>query len=140
MKYLAIDPGETSGLTTLETDGNHFLYAEVASLKELWRAINIVVPDVIICEDFDRREKPGRIAPIIEGIGIVKLYSQQTFTPVEFQSASYGKAFWDNGKLKQVGVYREKMKHANDATRHVLQYMTQKEKDYHWINKLRPPA
>ena len=40
------------------------------------------------------------------------------------QSASTGKAYYSNDKLKQHGVYVKGTAHARDATRHLLHYIT----------------
>jgi hypothetical protein len=135
MRYLGVDPGETTGLVLLDTTDT-FTHYHVNSLARLYSVLLNIQPDYIICEDFDRREKPGRIAPILKGIGVVQLYAEQYTVPVELQSASYGKGFWDNGKLKQAGAYKPSMKHANDAARHVLQYISFKESNFKWMNMI----
>lgn len=133
--YLGVDPGETHGLFEL-TSFNGMVHSQVAGNKLLYETLKRIQPELIICEDFDRREKPGRIVPILKAIGVVELYAEQDLVPLEFQSAQYGKGWWDNGKLKQVKAYRTGMRHANDAARHVLQYVTTRESNFTWVNML----
>lgn len=144
MHILGIDPGETTGIFALNLQplGSGVLstmgHDQVVGLSKLYNIIDRAQPDLIVCEGFDRRQKPGNIVSIIKGIAMVDLYVERTGIPLEMQSASYGKGFWDNGKLKRVGAYSPKMKHANDAARHVLQYLSNKGNDKRFIMMLKP--
>lgn len=58
----------------------------------------------------------------VEYIGIIKLYSQATGTPIYSQTASVAKHFVSDDKLKRLGWYSRTagMVHARDALRHLL--------------------
>lgn len=98
---------------------------------------------IIVCESFEYRRNPrdsqrdNIVLDSKEYIGIVKLFEMQRMLAmpssggtqrVVFQTASEGKGFWfpkkDPTKLKKVGLYRPGSMHINDATAHVLHYMT----------------
>jgi hypothetical protein len=104
---------------------------------EQWTTRNTI----IVCESFEfrRNERDATRDNIVldskEYIGVVKLY-EQTFREttanqpgefrVVFQTAAYGKGFWNDRKLQVVGKFstpKTRWPHANDAMRHLLQYM-----------------
>lgn len=64
-----------------------------------------------------------------EYIGVVKLYIQQTGATGVWQSASTGKAFWNDDRLKQYSLYVPSLKHARDAIRHYAAWRTFTMKD-----------
>lgn len=98
---------------------------------------------IIVCESFEYRRRPedaGRDNIVLDSkeyIGVVKLFEMQRMLALDgkagvqrvvFQTASEGKGFWfkkkDPAKLKKIGLYRSGSVHINDATAHVLHYMT----------------
>lgn len=153
--YVAIDPGETTGLATYsEPKGWHRLQMgpqlHHLALLDWLRAEK---PDVIICEQFffqRRREKV--ILTSKEYIGVVQLYWQMRAraairsnpdadavrtVKLVMQSPS-DMLFWDDKRLQTLSLYIPGKVHANDATRHMLYYFT-KNKDHRWVQALKEP-
>lgn len=107
---------------------------------------------IIVCESFEYRHNPkdqqreNIVLDSKEYIGIVKLFFAERMLPLEwhhplvFQTASEGKGFWfpqkDSTKLKKVGLYSPNMIHANDATAHLLHFMSFKMKRNDLFEKL----
>jgi hypothetical protein len=115
----------------------------------------------IVCESFEFRGEDRTNIRLIsnEYIGVVKLFCQErndtlpssARVQLTMQTASSGKGFWypkvkgkaaswDGSKLKAVGLYHPTTdgRHINDATAHLLQYLTfgpmaQK----HWLQPLK---
>jgi hypothetical protein len=99
---------------------------------------------IIVCESFEYRRNPrdsqrdNIVLDSKEYIGIVKLFQMQRMLPIDFhghgaqrvvfQTAAEGKAFWfpqkDPAKLKKIGLYQRGSMHMNDATAHLLHYLT----------------
>jgi len=77
-----------------------------------------------------------------EYVGVVKLWCAQRNLDLILQSPSTvvskeGKTFWNDDKLKRVGLWRGMDRHARDAARHYLYYVTFTLKDNTWLEKLR---
>lgn len=103
-------------------------------LLEQWTVTNTI----FVCESFEYRRKDKNRDNIVldskEYIGVVNLY-QQMFADtthhhqdlkVVYQTAAIGKGFWTDQKLQVVKKFstpKTKWPHANDAMRHLLQYM-----------------
>lgn len=136
MRILAIDPGVTTGLC--------FYYTELVRLErkqlepehysELFLELERFQPHVIICESFQNMSdlmQEDTTKPL-EYIGVVKLYHEIARCKLGMQTASAGKEFWTDEKLKAVGLYERGRPHSNDATRHFLYYwtFTLKKNDY----------
>lgn len=109
--------------------------------EDLWQTLNLFrahalwhpLPPTIICESFDfRKTDQGRdkIEYVsAEYIGIVKLY-QRMFPDIRLVMQSAGTAkggFWGtkhDSKIKAINLWEPGMKHAMDALRHLLYYVT----------------
>lgn len=128
--YLAIDPGETTGLAhgminlgkplvnLVQIDTSCGLYLTWQTLTQIkWHSL-----DAIICESFQHRQRDRVSYAAPEAIGVVKLFCELYHIPLIMQSPSYGKGFFDNKKLTKLEVYKTGMPHANDAARHLLQF------------------
>jgi hypothetical protein len=97
--------------------------------SELTELLETTSPDVIICEDFEYRNRaragldltPPRL------IGVVKLFSQTTGTKLLLQKAAVGKGHYSDDRLKSLGFYRRGTPHGRDALRHLLHWLTFKE-------------
>lgn len=135
MILTALDPGGTTGLCTISTDGNEFSWAQLTSLNDVWRYLTVMQPDIIIYERFDRTERYAELVAC-EVIGIIKLYHEQKGIAIHPQSRSI-KKFWDNVKMKKVGAYCVGQPHATDAARHLLNYIVNVKKDYSYLTALR---
>lgn len=103
---------------------------------------------IVVCESFEYRRNPqdsqrdNIVLDSKEYIGVVKLFEQSRMAEavtgghgvqrVVFQTAAEGKGFWyprqggkrDPSKLKKIGLYNSGSIHMNDATAHILHYMT----------------
>jgi hypothetical protein len=138
MKIVGIDPGVTTGISVYDS--------EVVDLKWRWQFEQLgpeehhdtlfwflknVDPNIIVCEKFDNRGKMAADLIPREYIGVIKASYQASLIakrPVELvmQSPSQAKGFWTNDKLKACSLWKGTgLKHAMDATRHVLYYLMQ---------------
>lgn len=116
------------------------------SLKQLYfwlmHEIN-PTKDRIVCESFEFRKEDAQNREYIdystgEYVGVVKLFCQLTDTPYQMQSASEGKGFWDNDKLKRVGLYKYCAdRHQRDACRHWLHDTTFRGGNNYYLNLLK---
>lgn len=84
-----------------------------------------VLPDVIVCERFDfMQNKKGVDYTPVEYIGVIHLYCQSTGTRLYFQGRDIKskKSFWDEKKLRFLGLYEPGLGHAMDALKHRLHF------------------
>lgn len=133
LKALAFDPGITTGIATGMIDGRAG-YMEVGSTQEkyevdeLWEFLCKQVPDFIIYETFEFRNRAREGLELFsrELIGIIRMYSRRYLPKHTYdQSAYQGKGgYFTNKMLKEYNVYKPGMDHAMDATRHLCQWYT----------------
>lgn len=163
---IALDPGGTTGLDWCHRQQplNSLKWAvhpvQIApchtskALKELLAKmtslVGLVEPlrgmDVtVICENFEHRpfETRDRIdyTPA-EVIGAVRAWCIQYEGVVTLvrATASMGKGFWTDDKIKQSGLWVPGKKHAMDARRHLLRYRSFILGHKELYEPLRPPA
>lgn len=134
---LSYDPGETTGIA-------HFEYGELESYWESKSILNIgehylkMRPNITVIEkfqlyDWKAKSKSWSTFPTIEVIGVLKFLAALNGSRVVLQSASTGKGFWSDAKLKASGLYVKGSPHIRDAIRHGAHYLTfgrQKENKY----------
>lgn len=101
----------------------------------------------VVCESFEFRQGKQRDNLDLsskEYIGVVKMFKQREGVPAIFQTAGQAKAFIPdkpkngmpaNHKLKVIGLYYPGQKHANDAMRHLVTYLVQKQRRYDLVTK-----
>lgn len=159
MRILSFDPGGTTGWAFHElvsdqlTGAPKFEGGQIGPHDhhmELWGLMYSYHPDIIVYERFDYRIKkdkqggeiPGIVLISKEYIGIIKLWQQTKPSKVKLvdqlpsHAGAGGKSsmsFWTDDKLKVIGVHTPANPHQNDATRHLLYYITEgelKRKDY----------
>jgi len=146
LRALALDPGGTTGyaicdIHNMYREGEWITLEEAERRKpkvsigweqaklsesELTELLETVVPDVIICEDFEYRNRaragldltPPRL------IGVVKLYAQSTGIKLILQKAAVGKGHYSDHRLKTLELYRRGTPHGRDALRHLLHWLT----------------
>lgn len=147
MIILAFDPGLTVGWAVFYGDsvlGQRFkqdrgeeIITNQCADSEVLDVISSHIPDVIVYEQFIARDKTKLDLTAVEVIGVIKQYanSQQREVELQAQQPSHAKFFWNNKKLKQLGMYKAGMPHANDALRHLLTYLT-KHGDNKWVRRL----
>jgi len=118
---------------------------------ELYDMLNNLKPDQILCEDFiyQVRYVAGSNQAVAleiisrEYIGVCKLYSQVTATPLKMRRPAEGFDFWDDKKLKSLGLYTSGGKHTNGApdknaaVRHLLDDVVRASKRFDYLQKLK---
>jgi hypothetical protein len=123
---LSFDPGETTGWAFF-ADAELKCFGQTGDLKEIRNLILDAAPDRIVYEAF--RLYPWKSAhlswsnfPAAEVIGVIKSTALEMSIPVIEQSASQGKTFFTDQKLKILGIDVGK-RHARDAIRHAAYYL-----------------
>jgi hypothetical protein len=145
MRILAIDPGKTTGFSFAEV--TEFIRGEppeeqgVVSWEkevnhdELIEEILDVWPTHLVGESFVHTQRSNVDYTPVEYIGIIKWLGQRHKFELTLQTPSYGKGFFNDDKLKKLGLYTKGKPHANDATRHRLQY--QMKNNWFDLNRLK---
>lgn len=135
-QILALDPGVTTGLSVYTTEKT-FVSFQFASDKfdaphgAFIDLLTTIGPQVILYEAFHfRQDKTGTNLTGVEFIGIAKAYAQKIDVPLYSITPSQGKAFWDNNKLKALGLYKPATPHGMDATRILLTFMMKEYPDF----------
>lgn len=145
MKVLALDPGGTTGWATFEIRADTKLktvlwegpvekhFTESGQLAQpdhhriLYSLLVSQAPDIIVSESFQNRNNDFANQISMEYQGVIKLYDQtHKHCRVHWNTASTGKGFATNKKLVHLNIMlkpSERWKHANDARRHLLQYL-----------------
>jgi hypothetical protein len=128
-RAMSLDPGGTTGYAICVIDNVNSIRIgwDQARLSEsaLMELLETVQPDVIICEDFEYRNKaragldltPPRL------IGVVKLYAQGN-CKLKLQKAAVGKGHYSDQRLRSFDLYRRGTPHGRDALRHLLHWLT----------------
>lgn len=134
---LAIDPGVTTGMCfarieddmlMLKVDQDRVSQAGLFALLAQAIQDEDMALNSIIYEDFTYRNasRMGLDLTPAKMIGVIELFREWHEPLIGFykQSASTGKGFYNNDKLKAIGAYVPGMEHGRDATRHMLQWIT----------------
>lgn len=127
---IAVDPGRTTGIAGIywEEGANSITwFVEQASieegLKDLLDRFFYHDPEWIICESFQYRRLPKVDLTAVEIIGALKFYAELYMFPgLHFQPPGT-KTMMDNDKLKALEMYSKGKPHANDAMRHLLNFV-----------------
>lgn len=124
---LALDPGRTTGYALAIGEPElHIAYGETRFNNiELYDWLHHIKPAYIICESFDyRRLKDADLYPC-ELIGVMNLFRQQEDVPTYMQKPSIqGKdAYWTDGKLKELEIYKAGTEHGRSALKHLLYWL-----------------
>lgn len=131
LSVLAIDPGVTTGYSiAIIEDDRIDVYSKQEKLSQLdfYKLLNDQYPTVIICEDFQyrNRARAGLELYSVQLIGVVNLFVQSNipslFGPVLYMQspAVIGGFFKPKQKLKDRGLYKTNSVHAMDSLRHLL--------------------
>lgn len=142
---MSLDPGGTTGWADYTADmlfvnnekpeyfNEKFNSGEIGKFgldhhRELYNLLSTKLQRnfIIICESFEHRPRMEAAELVSnEYIGVVKYFQQVHRLPVVWQTKSYGCSFFDDKKLKKLGKHNQTPQgHANDAMRHLLQYLT----------------
>lgn len=142
-RILAIDPGTTTGLAVYHTTEDRWELAQIGPEPHHLALYRLCCnADEIVCEDFNFRPNPGRRKIVLDSkeyIGIAKLASEQYDIPLRMQLPSQAKGLWSDDKLKALDRWfaGNSYKHAMDATRHMLYYLTVWKKDNTFVMRLK---
>jgi hypothetical protein len=149
MTIYAIDPGPHTGIFAKYVqgcEGETFDWThDLNRVSHMWNWLDdwVIKSDTVIVESFEFRKEDAQNRSYIdyspgELVGVVKLYCQLRTVNLVIQSASTGKGFWDNDKLKRAGVWSTcDSKHSRDAARHWLHYYTTTLGNDEYLHKLR---
>ena len=132
---VSFDPGETTGLCyRLPWEDGFKIHMMQLSTKEIGPACDHIV--IItqefgqtlqhwVCEDYkvyswkaDTHKWAGLHTPQL--IGAIRLLAYQRKVPLHFQMAQEGKSWATDQKLQSWGLYDPGMRHARDASRHLI--------------------
>jgi len=123
--YLAIDPGDMTGVATMTNGDFHSTQAPLNDVLDwVYDTLLIGTRPVIFCEDFiitPETAKKSRQTSPTDGIGALKWMAHMFDVTLTLQTPAAAKKFADDKKLKALGWYRPtKGGHANDAARHLM--------------------
>lgn len=140
MKLVSFDPGGTTGVCTF-IGPNNFLFHQMDQDQHhllLYQFLLNQRPDKIIYEKFTSQPRKKHVdLRAREYIGVIKLYGQTHETEYVGQDASTAKQFWTDDKLKVIDLYIAGSRHAMDALRHMLYYLTFEKGNQTWLKMLR---
>ncbi len=124
-RILALDPGVTTGFSLYDQanpiDGRS--WQQLCTHDGFIGELNEVWPNIIVMETFVHTHRTGVDYTPVEFIGLTKWFCERRSVVLIEQTPAYGKAFFDNDKLKRLGVYVPNKPHAMDASRHLYQFM-----------------
>lgn len=135
MRIVALDPGGTTGVAIKE-EGAEWGFRQIGPEEHhdsLWYLLMEVYPDILVVEHFEWRpnrhenkEYGDRYVELIsrEYEGIAKLWGLVHSRKVVIQTASQAKSFVKDENIKKLGLWKPGQKHAMDALRHALRYIT----------------
>lgn len=128
-RIIPLDPGGSTGWAYFSPLSLTLICGQISDQhhNDLFELLHRFSPDEIVSESFQFRQFSGFDKSkveldSVEYIGITKLYSRMTNTPLHFQTASVAKHFVSDDKLKRLGWYSRTagLVHARDALRHLL--------------------
>lgn len=139
-EIVALDPGVTTGIATFDDNKFRSFHLEPRKYphphESLYDTLSALQPKKIIYEAFHfRQNMKGVVFTGVEYIGVIELYAQLHYIEVIIITPSDGKGFWDDKKLKVIGVHNPGHVHGNDAMRLILRY---KMKDTLWMQSVLP--
>ncbi|HEY1248636.1 MAG TPA: hypothetical protein VGE97_06595 [Nitrososphaera sp.] len=126
LKIASFDPGITTGFSLAILDGATLFLAcdeEKLSHRNLFDLLEEYAPQHVVCESFEYRNTRHRDNLelfSLELIGVIKLFDPN----VNLQNAAKGKGFYNDQKLKSMGLYVPGRNHGRDALRHLLHWWT----------------
>jgi hypothetical protein len=136
--YVGIDPGETTGIAIFDASDYSIHLAQVytkelevgyASLNNLLYDLNQShMLDHVRIEDYKvygHMTEQHAFASLhtVQLIGAIRVIFLQHGLRWDTKLAIDAKTFWTDDKLKQCGLYNRGLKHARDASRHLIKYM-----------------
>ena len=130
MNALALDPGRTTGYAQGHIDDNGLMLVVSGQEKfdhvSMWKFLESVKPDYLIFESFEFRhgihKHHGADMYSRELIGLFSLYAQTHECQILKQQVMKDRptTFFNNKRLKKLGMYKAAQDHGNDALRQLL--------------------
>lgn len=128
MKILAFDPGGTTGICGFHSEHGITMQDEIAEPSHhimLYTLLDLIKPDLIIYELFEVHGGRASVDLIARDYcGVLDLWAQQNGDTPVVTHRTHFMNFWTDEKLKMTGLYQPGHPHANDATRHMLYYIS----------------
>ena len=135
---LALDPGETTGLTQIihyhdRTILRHLEqipgwplddFIQAAKAGQYFQGISHCVYEAYHVYSWRLDEHRFSEIPTIQIIGCIKTLCIQQGIPYSTQTAQVGKGFFTDERLKQFDLYFPGKPHARDSLRHAAQFLT----------------
>jgi len=133
VRILWLDPGGTVGWANFQKPNQRDGYTSGQfDHSETWDQLNLAFElwniDLLGYESFQYRNNLPRadLTPV-ENIGVIQEWARQhhveTYSQVPGQAVGK-QAFFTDDRLKVLGLYKPGKKHANDAMRHLLYYLS----------------
>lgn len=136
-KILALDPGETTGVAYWDGTQITLTQWETKDIGQSFEGLVEFLRRHDMDSDFDHlryedykvygwkaSEHSFASLHTPQWIGAIRAAAHVCDTNVSCKMAQHVKGFWTDGKLKLVDCYSPGMKHARDACRHLLYYMS----------------
>lgn len=129
---IGIDPGDTTGVCKFESGALKYSSQLAGEHIEVVRQIADLIceelVDLVICEDYrvyewKAMQHSNSRVDTLRKIGMIEYLCDSIDIPLVLQSASEGKSFVSDYRLKQWGMFKSGKPHANDAIRHVAHYL-----------------
>jgi hypothetical protein len=145
IRTLSADPGITTGIilntrrdSTFSTAQYIAWQADSTSLRYIEQSIEAAEPTEIVYEDFKHRPSLMKAELYsMQVIGVIRLYAEKHDIPIKAKYLpATAKAFWDDTKIKKIGLWKPGNGHAMDALRVMLKY--QMDTDAAWFASVLP--
>ena len=139
MLVCSFDPGIVTGYCWCDTNTDRYAHEQIVSkdLREVIQRIVDTKPDIVLYEDFKHRG--GMISAemySLQVIGAINYYCQTFHIKTWHCLPAEAKAFWNDKKLRAIGIYKPVWKHANDASRVCLTWRMKN--DFEWWRSVVP--
>jgi len=139
MRGIAFDPGGTTGYAVFSNSPHDIAAGDFNYFDLVDRLITEVEPNIIVVEAFrlypwKAKHKTWSSFPEVEVIGAIKHTCYLKGIALIEQGPDHKQLFDDN-KLRRLGFWTGLSKHARDACRHALYYMTVGG-DHYWVSRL----
>ncbi len=135
---IALDPGETTGFAYWDPRAKAIYMAQIITkdIPEGFDALNDIINRDMVNLSHVRFEDYRVYGHMTEQhafshlhtarmIGAIEVICHLAQVPSSCCLAMHAKTFWTDDKLKMCELYNPGMKHARDAQRHLLRYMTE---------------
>jgi len=127
MKWISIDPGETNGWSYW--DGNERLDKGQDTSLELFERVERYIDEgmeFLLYENYVLRQSSAKAMVgnkflTSQNIGVLKWLAHKHGLKIATQMPAQ-KEFFDNDKLKHLGLYDKGLIHCRDSVRHALYY------------------